>query len=108
MPAQLRFRPVTVNAFPMAFPIFVHSGRPPFGSPHHLWLLTIINDNRQLFVFLDSRRGRETPGFVRYLERKVAASKPRIKPDQLRFDPRGALLAVPKWDYIDERWGIGR
>jgi len=38
----------------------------------------------------------------------VAASKPRIKPDQLPFDPKDALLAVPEWENIDERWGIGR
>jgi len=37
----------------------------------------------------------------------VEASRLRIDPDQLPFDPIDALLAVPEWENIDQRWGVG-
>ena len=35
----------------------------------------------------------------------AAASKPRINPDDLPFDPFEVIRQVPEWDNIDARWG---
>jgi arylsulfatase A-like enzyme len=38
----------------------------------------------------------------------IEASKPRIDPAKLPFDPREAILQVPEWDNLDRGWGVGR
>lgn len=38
----------------------------------------------------------------------VAASKPRLDPKKLPFDPRAAIKQVPEWDNLDQGWGAGR
>ena len=35
----------------------------------------------------------------------AAASKPRINPDDLPFDPFEVIRQIPEWDNIDARWG---
>ncbi len=35
----------------------------------------------------------------------VKASKPRIDPKKLPFDPREAIMQVPEWDNLDRGWG---
>jgi len=37
----------------------------------------------------------------------VKASKPRIDPKKLPFDPREAIMQVPEWDNLDQGWGAG-
>jgi arylsulfatase A-like enzyme len=37
----------------------------------------------------------------------VAASKPRLDPAKLPFDPREAIMQVPEWDNLDRDWGVG-
>ncbi len=37
----------------------------------------------------------------------IAASKPRIDPSKLPFDPREAIKQVPEWDNLDAHWGVG-
>jgi arylsulfatase len=38
----------------------------------------------------------------------IEASKPRIDPSKVPFDPREAILQVPEWDNLDRGWGVGR
>jgi len=38
---------------------------------------------------------------------KGAASKPRLDPDKLPFNPRNAIMQVPEWDNLDSGWGVG-
>ena len=35
----------------------------------------------------------------------IAASKPRLDPKKLPFDPREAIMQVPEWDNLDRGWG---
>ena len=37
----------------------------------------------------------------------VKASKPRLDPKKLPFDPREAIMQVPEWDNLDQGWGAG-
>jgi len=37
----------------------------------------------------------------------IAASKPRLDPKKLPFDPREAIMQVPEWDNLDMGWGVG-
>ncbi|MFV2073388.1 MAG: sulfatase-like hydrolase/transferase [Thermoanaerobaculales bacterium] len=37
----------------------------------------------------------------------IAASKPRIDPSKVPFDPREAIMQVPEWDNLDVGWGAG-
>jgi hypothetical protein len=37
----------------------------------------------------------------------IKASKPRLDPKKLPFDPREAILRVPEWDNLDRGWGSG-
>ena len=37
----------------------------------------------------------------------IAASKPRLDPKKLPFDPREAIMQVPEWDNLDSNWGAG-
>ncbi len=36
----------------------------------------------------------------------IAASKPRLDPKKLPFDPREAIMQVPEWDNLDRGWGV--
>jgi arylsulfatase A-like enzyme len=38
----------------------------------------------------------------------IEASKPRIDPAKVPFDPREAIMQVPEWDNLDRGWGVGR
>jgi arylsulfatase len=38
----------------------------------------------------------------------VKASKPRLDPAKLPFDPREAIMQVPEWDNLDRNWGAGQ
>lgn len=35
----------------------------------------------------------------------IEASKPRLDPKKLPFDPREAIMKVPEWDNLDRGWG---
>ena len=37
----------------------------------------------------------------------IEATKPRIDPEKVPFDPREAIRRVPEWGNIDRNWGIG-
>ncbi|MDL1976307.1 MAG: sulfatase-like hydrolase/transferase [Deltaproteobacteria bacterium] len=37
----------------------------------------------------------------------IKASKPRLDPSKLPFDPREAIMQVPEWDNLDRGWGVG-
>ncbi len=38
----------------------------------------------------------------------IEASKPRIDPKKVPFDPREAIMQVPEWDNLDRGWGVGK
>jgi arylsulfatase A-like enzyme len=38
----------------------------------------------------------------------IEASKPRLDPKKVPFDPREAIMQVPEWDNLDRGWGVGR
>jgi len=38
----------------------------------------------------------------------IEASKPRIDPAKVPFDPREAIMQVREWDNLDRGWGVGR
>ncbi len=37
----------------------------------------------------------------------IEATKPRIDPEKVPFDPREAIKRVPEWGNLDRNWGIG-
>jgi arylsulfatase A-like enzyme len=37
----------------------------------------------------------------------IEASKPRLDPKKVPFDPREAIMQVPEWDNLDRGWGVG-
>jgi len=37
----------------------------------------------------------------------IEASKPRIDPKKVPFDPREAIKKIPEWDNLDAAWGVG-
>ncbi|HSR30289.1 MAG TPA: sulfatase-like hydrolase/transferase [Anaerolineae bacterium] len=36
----------------------------------------------------------------------IEATKPRIDPAKVPFDPRAAIKRVPEWDNLDKNWGV--
>lgn len=60
-------------------------------------------------AFPDKGHNRDFPfkNVVNARPETVAASKPRLDPEKLPFDPREAIMQVPEWDNLDINWGAG-
>jgi len=57
----------------------------------------------------DKGRNRDFPlkGIKNARPETIEASKPRIDPDKVPFDPREAIMQVPEWENLDRNWGAG-
>jgi arylsulfatase len=60
-------------------------------------------------AYPDKGQNRDFPfkNIVNARPETVKASKPRIDPKKLPFDPREAIMQVPEWDNLDRGWGVG-
>ncbi|MGB3095134.1 MAG: sulfatase-like hydrolase/transferase [Candidatus Deferrimicrobiaceae bacterium] len=60
-------------------------------------------------AFPDKGQNRDFPfkNVVNARPDTVKASKPRLDPKKLPFDPREAIMQVPEWDNLDQGWGAG-
>ena len=60
-------------------------------------------------AYPDKGQNRDFPfkNIVNARPETVKASKPRIDPKKLPFDPREAIMQVPEWDNLDRGWGAG-
>ena len=58
-------------------------------------------------AYPDKRQARDFPfkNVVNARPETINASKPRLDPSKLPFDPREAIMQVPEWDNLDRRWG---
>ncbi|MCK5648344.1 MAG: sulfatase-like hydrolase/transferase [Gammaproteobacteria bacterium] len=58
-------------------------------------------------AYPDKGQGRDFPfkNVVNARPETIAASKPRLDPKKLPFDPREAIMQVPEWDNLDRSWG---
>ena len=58
-------------------------------------------------AFPDKGQARDFPfkNVVNARPETIAASKPRLDPKKLPFDPREAIMQVPEWDNLDQNWG---
>jgi len=60
-------------------------------------------------AYPDTGQNRDFPfkNVVNARPETIKASKPRLDPKKLPFDPREAILRVPEWDNLDRGWGSG-
>ena len=60
-------------------------------------------------AYPDKGQNRDFPfkNVVNARRETIKASKPRLDPKKLPFDPREAILRVPEWDNLDRGWGSG-
>lgn len=60
-------------------------------------------------AYPDKGQGRDFPfkNVANARPETVKASKPRLDPKKLPFDPREAIMQVPEWDNLDSGWGVG-
>ncbi len=67
---------------------------------HELWKIK----------YPDRKEARDMPltGIENARPETKAAGKPRVDPDKLPFDPREFIKALPDWENVDEKWGVGR
>ena len=58
-------------------------------------------------AYPDKGQNRDFPfkNIVNARPETIKASKPRIDPKKLPFDPREAIMQVPEWDNLDRGWG---
>ena len=61
-------------------------------------------------AFPDTSQARDFPfkGIENARPETIQASKPRISPDKVPFDPRAAIKQIPEWDNLDRGWGAGK
>jgi arylsulfatase A-like enzyme len=74
-------------------------------------MFSIMKTRHLMFknAFPDKGQNRDYPfkNVVNARPETVAASKPRLDPKKLPFDPREAIMQVPEWDNLDRNWGTG-
>jgi len=74
-------------------------------------MFSIIKTRHLIFkpVYPDKGQGRDFPfkNVVNARPETIAASKPRLDPAKVPFDPREAIMQVPEWDNLDVGWGVG-
>ncbi len=60
-------------------------------------------------AYPDKAQNRDFPfkNVVNARPETIEASKPRIDPKKVPFDPRKAIMQVPEWDNLDRGWGVG-
>lgn len=60
--------------------------------------------------FPDKGQARDFPfkGIENARPETIEASKPRISPDKVPFDPREFIKAIPEWENIDQGWGVSQ
>ncbi len=59
-------------------------------------------------AYPDKGQARDYPfkNIVNARPETIQASKPRLDPNKLPFDPREAIMQVPEWDNLDRGWGV--
>ncbi len=59
-------------------------------------------------AFPDKGQARDFPfkNVVNAQPETIKASKPRLDPKKLPFDPRDAIMQLPEWDNLDQGWGV--
>jgi len=59
-------------------------------------------------AYPDKGQNRDFPltGIENARPETIEATKPRINPSAVPFDPREAIMQVPEWDNLDRGWGL--
>lgn len=74
-------------------------------------MFSIMKTRHLMFkaAYPDKGQNRDFPfkNVVNARPETIAASKPRLDPAKLPFDPREAIMQVPEWDNLDQGWGVG-
>jgi len=74
-------------------------------------MFSIMKTRHLMFkaAYPDKGQNRDFPfkNVVNARPETIAASKPRIDPSKVPFDPREAIMQVPEWDNVDIGWGAG-
>ena len=91
----------TINTFGILFVL-------TFGGPGHTTEVLGLFMWKQAFP--DTSQARDFPfkGIENARPETIQASKPRISPDKVPFDPRAAIKQIPEWDNLDRGWGAGK
>jgi len=75
-------------------------------------MFSIMKTRHLMFkeAYPDKGQNRDFPfkNVVNARPETIAASKPRIDPNKVPFDPRKAIMQVPEWDNLDVGWGVGK
>jgi arylsulfatase len=75
-------------------------------------MFSIMKTRHLMFkvAYPDKGQGRDFPfkNIENARPETIEASKPRIDPSKVPFDPREAILQVPEWDNLDRGWGKTR
>ena len=88
------------ESYPMMLPLFpVKTMFSIMKTRHLMWKK----------AFPDKGQNRDYPfkNVVNARPETIKASKPRIDPSKVPFDPREAIMQVPEWDNLDRNWGAG-
>jgi len=74
-------------------------------------MFSIMKTRHLMFkaAYPDKGQNRDFPfkNVVNARPETIEASKPRMDPDKVPFDPREAIMQVPEWDNLDINWGAG-
>jgi len=86
------------EVYPLMLPLFPAKTMFSIMKTRHLMMKAAYPDKGQ---------GRDFPfkNVVNARPETVKASKPRLDPKKLPFDPREAIMQVPEWDNLDRGWG---
>jgi len=73
-------------------------------------MFSIMKTRHLMFkaAYPDKGQGRDFPfkNIENARPETIKASKPRIDPSKLPFDPREVIMQVPEWDNLDKGWGV--
>jgi len=88
------------EVFPMLLQLFPEKTMFSITKTRHLMMKNAYPDKGQ---------NRDFPfkNVVNARPETIEASKPRLDPKKLPFDPREAIMQVPEWDNVDISWGAG-
>ena len=75
-------------------------------------MFSIMKTRHLMFknAYPDKGQGRDFPfkNVTNARPETVEASKPRLDPEKLPFDPREAIMQVPEWENLDRGWGASQ
>ena len=75
-------------------------------------MFSIMKTRHLMFkaAYPDKGQNRDFPfkNVVNARPETIEASKPRLDPKKVPFDPREAIMQVPEWDNLDRNWGVGQ